>query len=99
VMRANLDKIRMAFLACANSRADPYNHCNSFAEIGVNDPVGEPKSTTRYYIWSSGTYYVYLDARMNAGDINSECRMYYRYYTRGGEIDRSYTNGMCVIDF
>ena len=99
VMRSNLDKIRMAFLACVNSRADPYNYCNSFAELGVNNPVGEPKSTTRYYIWSGSTYYVYLDARMNAANINSECRMYYRYDTRDGKIDYSYTNGMCVIDF
>ena len=99
VMRSNLDKIRMAFLSCVNSRADPYNYCNSFAEIGVNDPVGKPKSTTRYYIWSYSGVYVYLDARMNAGDIDSECRMRYRYDTRDGKIDEAYTNGMCVIDF
>ena len=99
VMRSNLDKIRMAFMACVNSREDPYNYCDSFAEIGVNDPVGKPKSTTTYPIYRGSSVYVWLDARMNAGDIDSECRMRYRYDTRDGKIDEAYTNGMCVIDF
>jgi len=101
VMRSNMDKLKMALLSCINSRVNPYNSCRSFANVGANNPTGEPKSTTSYALpWSWGTSdYLYVYAALNTSNPNGECRAYYRYRISAGRFDYTWTNGVCVIDF
>ena len=101
VMRSNMDKLKMALLSCINSRVDPYTSCRSFANVGANDPSGEPKSTTRYYLpWNwGGSNWLYVYAVLNTSNTDGECRAYYRYNISAGLFDYTWTNGVCVIDF
>jgi len=55
VIKGNVDKIAAAMNACASSRSTVYNNCDSFGEIGVQSPNGNPAgSWYSVYDYTSG---------------------------------------------
>lgn len=96
VMKSNLDKIATAMNACASSRVDPYNKCDSIGEIGIVSPNGNPSGASYEvdHLWGTTlrTYTSYLNTDGN--------RCYYYIYlnitnftTSKGNYNTSYCRG------
>ena len=114
VMRSNLDKIRMAFLACVNTTTDPYNKCiSNVATNNWDDPSWHDAND-----WTKlGVNDPYGEPKPNSNytvvahtnghiyivgwlDNNdmSKCGWTYRYVISEGNFAYGWKCGDCVID-
>ena len=97
-MRANVDKYCTALYACASTRLDPLNDCNSFAEIGATEEDGIPVGAD-YYVWSSSPH---IFARGILANVDPQCYFLCYYNTSDGVSSGIYkaTWGTysCLID-
>lgn len=105
VAKENLDKIRLAMVACFGTRKNPIESCRSFTNLGINDPTGRPTPTSMYYISKSNQIAwpntIYAQVCM-AGDYNYDpctgCAMRYIINVDTGQVINKSTKG-CIIEF
>ncbi len=98
VMRTNMDKIRMAALACNSARLS-ISSCNSWANIGVNNPAGTPTGSTYVMGYNSTGGYIHIRSCMDTMTgwtcPTGICTIQYRIFP-DGTFTRDSTN--CSID-
>ena len=108
VAKANLDKIRMAMLACISARQNPLNSCISFEGIGANDPSGEPTPSVTYVVSRSNQVgfpnSIYTQVCLSGGRSYTNCTgcaMRYIFDVDTGDfhVNQGKISKNCLIDF